>query len=775
MNVARAIFGLALGRRLPKTAGRITLDGIDASIEIGRDRWGIPYIHAHNDADAWFGLGFCLGQDRAFQLETLLRLVRGTLSENAGRGTLDLDRLSRRIGFRSAAERQLPQLDAGAEAIVRAYVQGINAGMTRGLPRRPQEFMLLRARPTPWQPADVLGLLKLQSFVLASGWDIELARLRVLVEDGPQALQALEPVYPDWLPTSKEPWRAAGPALDRLQADVAHLNALTGLGSASNNWVLDGSRTASGRPILANDPHLAPLLPPQWYLCRIETPDWAAAGATFVGGPVFAAGHNGFCAWGLTAGLVDNSDLFIEELGPDGYSVREGEAFRPCRVRREEIHIRGSGSVIEEVLETPRGPIVSPALWGEERALSMRAVWLDPLSVDGLLGVHHARSFEEFRRHFAAWPGPSLSMVYADIDGQIGWQLTGQAPQRRKGHGSVPLPGWDQDAGWEAALVPFEDMPHQAGSQSGFLASANNRPSPAGDGAFLGEDWLDGYRMARIVEALEMRRDWDIAATQALQLDVESLPWREMREAVLGVRPEESRALLGRELLKAWDGRLTARSAAAAIFELFLLEITRRVAEAKAPRSADFALARGFAALTPETTLSVRRTGQISRLLREQPPGWFAHGWRLEITAALSAAIARLTAARGPDPNVWAWGSVRPLTLRHPMAEQRLLRPVFNIGPFPCGGDANTIAQAGVDPLDPFSNPGAMASLRLTIDVGDWDASRFALASGQSGNPLSPHYADQHPLWRRGEGVPIAWSEPARRHAVRQTLTLLPR
>jgi penicillin amidase len=774
MNLARALFGLALGRRLPQIAGHVAVAGIDAPFEIGRDRWGIPYIRAESDADAWFGLGFCHGQDRAFQLETLLRVARGTVAQLAGADALAIDRLSRRIGFRRSADRQLTALSPAALATISAYARGINAGATRGLPRRPHEFLLLRSQPTPWEAADVLAILKLQSFFLGSSWDVELARLRILDEDGPEALLALEPAYPDWLPATSRPDRAAGPALDRLASDVAHLTELLGPGGASNNWALAGSRTANGRPILANDPHLAPALPPHWYLCRIETPAWATAGASFVGGPAITAGHNGFCAWGLTAGLVDNADLFIEEVGADGYSVREGEQFAPCAVHREEIQVRGGDVVVEEVLETRRGPLISPALSDERRAISLRAVWLDPLPVEGLLGVHRARNFEEFRRCFAAWPGPSLVMAYADAQGRIGWQLTGQAPRRRKGHGSVPLPGWDPNAGWEDQLVPFDEMPYGDGSPSGYVASANARPTASGEGPFLGEDWLDGYRLARIAEALASRRDWDVATTQALQLDVQSLPWREMRGVVLAAPVADADACLALDLLKAWDGGVSADSAAAAVFELFLTEMTRRAVAAKAPRSQDVALARGFTPLVPQTGFGARRVSQLARLLREQPDGWFARSWPEEVAVALSAAVSKLRAARGDDSLRWAWGSARPLTLRHPVAGRPILRPVFNLGPLRCGGDANTIGQALADPLDPFGNPGAVPGLRMVVDTGDWDRSRFALPGGQSGNPLSRHYADLLPLWQAGRGVPIAWSDAQVRGAVRRTLRLVP-
>ncbi len=774
MNLSRFLFRLLMGRCLPITSGALEVPGVTERVVIRRDRYGIPHIEATNEADAWYALGFCQGQDRTFQLEGLLRVVRGTLSELVGPAGLPVDRLSRRIGFYRTAQEQLDHLDDEVRTMLEAYAQGVSDGARLGCPKPPHEFAFLQTRPTPYSAADALAVLKLMAFSLSSNWDSELVRLKILTEDGPEALTALDPLYPDWLPVTEPPTAQAGPALDRLAEDLTIFTATVGQGGGSNNWALAASRTATGRPILANDPHLAPTLPPHWYLAHIRTPDWAVAGASFVGAPGFPVGHNGTAAWGVTAGLVDNTDLFIEEVGPDGESVRQGDRFIPCTVLEETIPVKGGEPVKERVLITPRGPIVGPALVGEVGAISMQATWLAPRPLRGLFVLHKVRSFEEFRRAFEQWPALSLNMVYADTAGTIGWQLIGEVPRRRKGWGLLPLPGWDPEVGWEADPLPFEEVPHLANPETGFVATANNKPIQDGEGPWLGADWIDGYRLTRIVEALQERNDWDLADTMALQMDQQSLPWREMRDLVLGVPAETEEARQALELLRAWDGVVAADSPAAAVYESFVAEMARRIVEAKAPRAARWALGHGFTPIAPHALFGVRRVGHLVRLLREQPEGWFERPWPQEVADALTVAVRRLREQGGADPEQWAWGRLRPLILHHAVGEQAPLDRIFNLGPFPWGGDANTVAQAASLPTDPMGNPPFIASLRMVVDVGNWEASRFVLPGGQSGNPLSPHYDDQLPLWRRGEGVPIAWSPEAVERATRQVLELRP-
>jgi penicillin amidase len=655
-----------------------------------------------------------------------------------------------------------------------AYARGVTAGATHGSPRRAHEFVLLRARPTPWTPIDPLSLVKVISFTLASNWDVELARWKVLLEDGPEALAVLDPAYAHWLPVTAPPGQAAGAALDRLAEELTAFTGLVRTGGGSNNWVVAPSRTATGRPLLANDPHLDASLPAHWYLVHARTPAWSVAGATFLGGPAVQAGHNGFAAWGVTAGLIDNTDFFREQVGPDGASVREGDRFVPCPVREEVIAVRGAAAVTERVLMTPRGPVVSPALSGISEALSLRAVWLDPLPLDGLLRLQRVRSFEEFRRAAADWPASSQNMVYADAGGTIGWQMFGQAPRRRKYWGLVPAPGWDPEGGWEPDLIPAAELPHAVNPPGGFVVTANNQPQPEGAGPFLGADWLDGYRAAAIARRLAARTDWDVPATLALQLDQQALAWEDVRETVLsapGADPDAEQAL---SLLRAWDGRVTVESPAAAVYELFLTEMFGRVARAKAPRAYPWILGQTLGSLTSYNFFCYRRTAHLARLLRDRPAGWWARAWPDEVADALAAVVRRLRSRRGREPGRWAWGRLRPLVMHHRMGRNGLLRRVFNLGPIPFGGDADTINQAAVLPLDPLAPADNIASVRVVLDVGAWHNSRFALPGGQSGNPLSPHYDDQFALWQQGEGVPIAWTDDEVCRATRDTLELLP-
>lgn len=776
MPVLRLAARLALGRRLPRAAGDLSVPQLRAKVAVHRDRWGVPVVEASDPLDGWYGLGFCHGQDRAGQLEMLLRLSRGALAELVGPAGLPTDRLVRRLGLGRAAEAQLPLLRPEHRAILEAYTAGINAGHSLGLPRRPHELALLGVGPTPWVAADVLALTKLQSFLLASNWDCELARLRLLTDAGPDAVAALDPAYPAGLPTITPPGATAGRVLEALAGDLAALSAFAPPGGGSNNWAIAPSRTATGRALVAGDPHLAPLLPNHFYLARIRTPEWSIAGGSFVGTPTFACGHNGHLAWALTAGLTDNTDLFLERLSADGATYEQDGRRVPCATREEVILVRGSEPATEVVRETARGPILSPALDGVPEAVSIRATWLEPLPVVGWLAAQEATGRDAFRAAFADWPLLAQSVVFADATGGIGYQLTGRLPVRKRGTGAVPLPGWDGANGWEADPVPFADMPRADDPAQGFLCSANNAPAPLGDKPFLGRDFRDGYRAARIADALASRADWNREACLALQLDRRSLVWEEVRSSILETTPEgDPDAFAGLELLRDFDGVLRDGSAGAAVFELLMAALAKRVAEAKAPGAGDWALGRGYGGLADAGSFAHRRQGHLSRLLREQPPGWFEDGWPRTLSDTLAGVIRHLRATRGPGPRWWGWGDLRPLVGRHALlGETRAWKAVFNRGPFPFGGDDNTVCQASVahpDPLAPTTN---VPCLRAVMDVGNWGDSRFVLFGGQSGNPLSPHYDDLIPAFLAGEGVPIPWTDEEIRAATRQTLWLRP-
>jgi penicillin amidase len=772
MDLVRRLFGLALGRRPPVAEGVLSVPGVTGEIAIRRDSYGIPHITAASDDDAWFALGFCQGQDRSFQIETLTRVVRGTTAELIGSDVVDLDRLARRIGFLRAAEAQQHQLHERERRGIEAFAAGVNAGRDHGSSSAAHEFALLRRSPTPFTAADCLGIFLLQAFSLASNWDAELARLAVFQLDGPEALKALDPGYPEWHPVTSPPGTPAGPAVAGLADDIARLRAALG-GGGSNNWAVAGSRTTSGRPIMANDPHLAPVLPSHWYLAHAQAPEWSAAGAMLTGTPGFGSAHNGHVAWGVTAGLVDNTDLFLEKIGPDGRSVLRGEQWIECEVRRETIEVRRASPIVEEVLVTPHGPIVGPAMPHTPDAISMAATWLRPSGVSALFELVRARTTLELRDALADWHGPPLNVAFADADGSIGWKLAGEAPLRKRGIGAIPAAGWDLDYGWLNGRVPFEDMPEAFDPESGYLATANNRPT-AEDDPSLGVDWIDGHRITRINELLAPRSDWDVPSTLRMQLDTVTPLWDELADTLLAIEPRDDSAVAHR-LLSGWDGDLGSESAAGSVFVLWLVEMERRVAFAKAPISADFVVGRGFAPapLNPNNMFAFSRAGHLVRLLRERPDGWFAD-WDTEIRGALRIAEQILRSKFGDDPNDWKWGDVRPLTLRHALGEQKPLDRIFNIGPIRWSGDFSTVSQSGAPPLNPLGNPSAIASLRMAVDVGNWDASRFSLPGGQSGNPVSPHYGDQVGPWSTGTGVPMPFSEEAVAEATTRALFLVP-
>jgi penicillin amidase len=772
VSAVKNMFRIALGKRLATTDGSIAVNGLIDTVQIGRDRFGIAYIDAANDMDAWFGLGFCHGQDRAFQMETLLRATRGTLADLVGADALPIDRLSRRIGFHRSAIAQIDSLSMEITDILEAYARGAYQGATRGGKKLAHEFALLKSEPTPYAASDVLALMKLMAFLLASNWDSELVRYKMLTEDGPEAIAALDPTYPEWLPATVPPGKAAGRATDSLLSDLEFFGKVVGLGGGSNNWAISGGRTASGRPIVANDPHLQPSHPSHWYLARVSTPQWSVAGAGLVGAPGVPVGFNGHCAWGVTAGLTDNTDLFLTDISADGSSVRVGGDFVGCKTVTETINVKGGEDVVEQVLITPHGPVIGPALDDVEASIAIRAVWLDTAPVAGLLTTHKATSVHEIKESYRFWPGLPLNIVSADVSGNIAWQLVGEAPVRKKGSGTIPMPGWDPNVGWEHHTLSVDELPGSVNPDCEFLATANNKPLQGDKGPFISHNFIDGYRVGRITEVLAERDSWTVDAAGRLQMDLTPIAWREMKSAIRGCDATDPNALLGIEMLESWDGVASAESSPATVYELFVVEMAQRLVMAKAPRTAKWALGKGMSALTPESILFTRRTGHLSGLMAEKPDGWFDAGWDAQIEDALATVVQRLIDDYGPDTAGWKWGTVRPLTFVHPVGERKPMDKVFNLGPFPWGGDANTVSQAAVSFLDPVGNSPFVASMRMVVDVGEWEDNRFVLPGGQSGNPMSPHYDDQLDLYRFGGAVSIAWSDEEMDSAVKNNLVL---
>jgi penicillin amidase len=746
------------GRRLPTASGELAAPGLAGPVTVRRDDWGVPHVEAEFPADAWFGLGFCHAQDRGFQLETLVRVGRGTLAELVGPDGLEVDRLSRRVGFRRSGAAQLEVQDADVRATLAAYAAGVNAGFAVGVRRPPHEFALLGGSPSPWEAADVLAVLAFQAFGLASNLDLELARLRVLAADGEAALRAVDPVG------ATGGGRVSAELLDALAADVAGFRRVAPAGGGSNAWVIAGERTASGKPLLANDPHLPPTAPGIWYLAHLDAPGWAVAGAGLVGTPCVAVGHNGFCCWGMTAALTDNTDLFVEELSGEGRRCRGPGGWEPVEVLGEVIRVKGGPDVTETVLVTPRGPVISPLLPGVTQALSLAAVWLQPLRLRGLLDAPTARSFDQFRRAFAHWPTLPQNVVYADADGTSGYQLVGQLPVRTAGNGLLPQPA----GGW-AGLVPFDAMPVEVNPPAGFRATANDPPAPT-PGAWLGADYCDDSRAAVIRQELAAHTGWTVADCQRLQRDVRSRRWDDLKPVLLGVTPANPDAAEAVELLRDWDGHVTAGSPAATVFELTACGLCGRVAKVLAPAGWETAMGGTGDGPFGYNLFGERRVQHLVATLRADPGRWAG-----VVEEELGSAVRRLRREFGPGPAWWAWGAVRPLDPRHPLLDKvRFVGDLFSLPKLSLGGDGLTVQQMGLRPLQPLAPPHMAPGLRAAFDTADWGRCRFALLGGQSGNPFSRHFADQLQTWQDGGGIPMPWTPAEVLRAAVATLRLSP-
>lgn len=778
MNLLRLALRAILGKRLPTTQGTLRIPGINAPIMIHRDQHGVPLINATNDADAWFAVGFCHAQDRPSQLEVLLRIARGTLAEMAGNDALPVDQLSRRVGFRHAAQLQLEQVSAEGRVLIESYTAGVNAGFQHGFAKRPHEFVVLGINPTPWAAVDVLAYLKLQPWFMASNWDSELARLRILLADGPEALLALDPsmhdVSGEIVPNLGTPSPGAVSMVDRFAQDIAAVQAIFPRPGGSNNWVIAPEKSATGRPIVANDPHLNGAVPAPWYLATVRTPAWAITGATFVGSPSFPCGHNGHSAWGVTAGLADNADLFVEQVRQEKgqWLYRQGDEWLPCDVRQETIRIKKAPDVVETCLATPRGPIISGVFHDTPETLSLRAIWLSPTPVNGWLGATKVKSFREFRDAFRDWPGFPMNLVYADVTGTTGWQFVGELPIRGRGHGLLPKPGCEADTDWKTERVPFEEMPFVENPTQGFVATANNRPRQENRGTFLGADWLDSYRHDVISEDIRAKEKLSLADCEAIQLSVRSIPWRETRDIILAIpaTADNSTALT---ILTQWDGHMKADSPAATIFELFMAELCCHLAKHKAPKSWEWALGGRVAVLNPYNFFGYRRFAHAIQLLKTQPAGWFSSGWPATVAQIFNDMLKKYQGELGPDLYQWRWGTARPLVMAHSLMGRTPLRRIYNLPAIPGCGDEHTPNHASAMPLDPLGEVKSLPNLRAVIDVGNWAASRWQLAGGQSGNPFSPHYADLFANWKQGKGVFVPFTNDEIQQHKKETLELV--
>jgi penicillin G amidase len=771
IGVGTALFGgTAVGlwwqlfrRPLPRTSGDLRVPGLEGGIEIVRDRWGMPTVRAETAADLWYGQGFCHGQDRLWQCEVNRRVTAGRISEIAGRDGLPVDRLMRTLGLRRVALREEAELDADLRQLLDAYCAGLNQA-ARVASAPPAEFQLLRLDFEPWRPADMLAIGKLLAFGLSTNWEKELLRADMTRELGPELAAKLDPGYPAGNPVvTQEPWSGDGLGLAEQIDAVRRSIGMAAEASGSNNWAIAGTRSASGSPLIAGDPHLPQSMPGIWYQVGLTLGDRTVRGASLPGMPGVYMGQNNDVCWTFTNVMADVQDLFVERVEGDRYLFED--EWRPLEVLREEIVVKGRDA--PEVLDiriTHHGPLVNAALGADDaEPLALRWITLDrPTAFKGMFELHGIRSGPELTATLAGHTSPASNLVWADRHGSIGYKLIGRLPLRKGGCPDLPKPGWGGEFEWEGA-VPYDELPEVTDPESGFLVTANNRIVGDEYPHHITSEWLDGFRAQRIEELLRSSDEHDIESFEAMQSDNLSIPGLEVARRLGRLKPAGQRELSAVERLRSWDGRLDPDSIAGTIYQAFLLRLAREVARA-AIGDRDLCerwLDRADNGFTPHVTSPWRWHSHLMGLWEEGDEELIGRPWDDLVLEALAGALDDLSDRFGPDPEGWRWGHVHEMEFPHPLGEANpLLRKLLNRS-LRAGGAQETVSQIAYDPNDPYKAVWA-PSWRMVADPANPDRSRWQMFTGQSGHPASPHYDDLQADWLEGRTQPMAGKGPWR-------------
>lgn len=767
-------------------ADTLRLAGLQQPVEILRDRWGISHIYAQNEHDLFFAQGYAAARDRTFQLELWRRQATGTLAEVLGPRELERDRGARLFRFRGDLNAELAHYHPHGVAIVGAFVDGINAFVDEASHNPalvPLELRMLGLTPGKWTPEVVIS----RHQGLLGNIDEELQYGRFVAKFGAPLLEKIE-----WFHPAPAPALALDPMIDNqgldapilalydafrapvrfqpsdlktaYRGDTVAARRLAALDSAateelrvhqrrdigSNNWVVNGQHTLSGRTLMANDPHRAQSAPSLRYFVHLQAPGWNVIGGGEPEIPGVSIGHNEFGAWGLTIFATDGEDLYVyrtNPANPNQYQYRG--AWEPMRTVRESIPVKGQAPVAATLRYTRHGPVVYEDSV-RHLAYAVRAAWMEPGGAPYMasLRMDQARSWDEFRAACAYSNIPGENMVWADVAGNIGWQAVGIAPIRPKSSGLVPVPG-DGRYDW-AGYLPILEKPHAFNPPAGFIATANNNltSSDYPHRNAIGWVWADPYRYARISEVLGSGRKLTMMDMMRLQTDYTSLPARQLVPLLAALPSSDPATERARQALLAWNDVLDASSVAAGIYEAWYRHLAPAVVDVVVPAPAR-AAARGVS--------TTRIVQWLTSPGGEFGPSPLARRDSL-LLGSLTAAVGELTQRYGPDMSAWEWGHYHSVTLHHPMsaAVTPEIRSRLEVGPWPRGGDANTPGATGSG-----ENQTAGASFRFIVEPGDWDSAVGANTPGQSGDVTSPHYRDLFELWKNDRYFPVKFSRPA--------------
>jgi penicillin amidase len=742
-----------LRRSLPEIDGTVKVAGLTAPVEIIRDRQAVPHIYAENKLDAMFGLGYVHAQDRLWQMEFQRRIAYGRLSEIVGPASVPADRFLRTLGVKAAATSAWDALSPPAREQVDAYVAGINAFVSsHSGSQLPPEFMIMGVSPEPWNHLDVLAWVKMMAWNMSTSHTMDLLRDDIARALGPERAAAFMAGYPDDGPSTVE-LQPEGQGFRRLVVLEEQIRAQLNLSSpygggiGSNAWVVDGTLSATGKPLLANDTHMGTALPSIWYLAHLSAGDFDVIGATVPGLPAVLVGRNRSIAWGITNLNPDVQDLFRERLDPSGRQVEFKGQMEPIQIVTETIKVSGSPDVPYPVRYTRHGPLLSDVLNinNQELPADQRTPELEPLAlkwsalepgdrtVEAVLNLNQASTWQEFSRALQDFAAPAMNFVYADVAGNIGYYGAGRIPIRAAGDGSLPVEGWSGDYEW-TGWVPFDELPQSYNPPEHFIVSANNRPISADYPHYLGRDWAAPYRAQRITELLQAGEKFSAEDFNAMQGDLVSLQARQLLPMLLQlVTPADDQQRRAVELLQAWDGRAAGDSAAAAIYEVWLTRLPRAIVGDE---------------LDARLINRHDDTWFLAETLKQRASPWCDDTRTAEpedcaalAQQTLAGTLVELTERLGADMTAWRWDKLHTVMFPHATFGQvPVVGSIFSRSA-PFGGDGNTINIGSVEYQELYKQYVA-AAYRQVIDLSSPDGGQFILTIGQSGHVFSPHYDD---------------------------------
>ncbi|MBS0307769.1 MAG: penicillin acylase family protein [Proteobacteria bacterium] len=782
----------------PQIDGRLQMAGLSAPVapvDIVRDAEGVPHIYASTDADAYFALGFVHAQDRLWQLEMNRRIAAGRMAEILGPNALGTDRFLRTLGIRRNAERILANLSPEARAVLDAYARGINAYLATRKGPLPPEFVITGApAPEPWQPADSIAWQTMMAWDLGANWSQEILRMRLAQRLSLQQIQQFLAPYPGDAPLATMDYtnfyRQLAGTTQQLAAvrDIAPPSLVEGMGS--NNWAVSGKLSTTGKPLLANDPHLGLSVPSLWYFAHLSAPGLNVIGGMLPGIPVVVLGHNDRIAWAFTNTAPDVQDLYIERIHPENhqqYQTPSGWAAFKRRV--ETIKVKGAPDVRLEVRESRHGPIITGALPVLEKtgldaqqyavAFAWTALRDDDLTLQSGVELNHAKNWTQFlqaARHFSA---PQQNMVYADVDGNIGFIAAGMVPIRKPGNdlkGLAPAPGWLSRYDWDG-FIPFAQLPQQFNPASQRIVTANQKIVDDRYRYFLTSEWTLPYRADRIAELLSARPLHDLDSFAAIQKDDLSPAMRDLLPVLRQTTPRSAQARAALDLLAHWDGRMTADRAEPLIATAWVRALSKQIFsdELGADIVKEYWEYRNFQRVLVnvlhDTDGQSRWCRDTSQAVAEQAAGCGA-----ALSISLDAALADLRGRYGDDMHKWRWGVAHMAHAAHrPFGKIPALARWFDID-VPSPGDAFSINAGRNNPgdaLQPYANVHA-PGLRALYDLGNLENSRFMHSSGQSGNVFSPLYRNFAARWAAVQYVPMRMKREAVEQGSLGVLTLTP-